>query len=285
MTTPTPSSTVHSAADLGDSYLDDPLNYAVKGFIAFLQTIFEARPPGQFRWLPELEETELVITEENPVKLEVIEQRPAISVVLGPCRFNGSSLDDLVGVSARTAQERHTDLIPGNMSLHCLSRVRQECRFIAWQCARMTWILRKIFISETLFHEMGRNNQISSVTPAGELVGGDTEGEWHAVTVTVPFFLQWSDTVTPLATDWNGRPINPLNEINLRLRTRLNPAQQNLTHNQDAGVRLWGEQANSRTAQVAARQSRLKPASIRGRRIQTVSDSSRSIPLEQESKV
>jgi hypothetical protein len=285
MTVPTPSSTVHSTADTGDSYLDDPLNYAVRGFIAFLQTIFEARPPGCYRWLPEIEETELVITEESPVRVQAVEQRPAISVILGPVRFNGSSLDDLVTVSAKNAQETHTDLIPGNMTLNCLSRVRQECRSIAWQCARMTWILRKVFISETLFHEMGRNNQISSVSPAGELVVGDTEGDWHVVSVTVPFFLQWSDTVTPLGNDWNGRPIHPLNAISMRLRTRLLPAQQNLTHEQTAGVRLWGEQAPGRSDQIAARQSRLKPASIRGRQIRTVPESSKSVVLEQESKV
>jgi hypothetical protein len=285
MKAPDPSSTVHSTADTGDTYLDDPLNYAVRGFIAFLQTIFEARDPGCYRWLPEISETELVITEENPIRLEATEQRPSIIAVLGPTRFNGSSLDDMVGISIKNAQERHTDLVPGNMSLHCLSRVRQEARFIAWQCARMIWILRKIFCVETLFHEVGRNNQIGSVTPAGELVVGDTEGEWLACTVTCPFFLQWSDTVTPLASDWNGRPIHPLNEIAMRFRTRLNPAQQNLTHAQTTGVRLWGEQAPGRSDRIAARQARLKPASIRGRQIRVVSSSSRSIPLEQESKV
>lgn len=286
MKAPDPSSTVHSAASIGDTFLDDPLNYTVRAFIAFLQTIFEARPAGCFRWTPSLEETEIVITEENPVRLEATEQRPAIAAVLGPTRFNGSSLDDLVGVSARNAQERHTDLIPGNMTMHCLSRVRQECRTIAWQCARMIWILRKTFISETLFHELGRNNQISAVTPAGELVTGDTEGEWHVVSVTVPFFLQWSDTVTPLSKDWNGRPIHPLTDITMRLRTRLDPAQQNLTHSQQTGLRLWGEQASdAKENKVVVRQSKLKPATIRGRKIRTVPDSSRSIPIEEEYKV
>jgi len=283
--TTTPSSTVHSTADSGDSYLEDPLNYAVRAFIAFLQTIYEARPAGYYRWHSAVEESELVITEENPVRLAATEQRPAISVVLGPTRFNGSSLDDLVGVSIKNAEERHTDLVPGNMTLNCLSRVRQECRFLGWQSARMLWILRKIFIAETLFHEVGRNIQIGSVTPAGELVVGDTEGEWLAVPVTVPFFLQWSDTVTPLANDWNGRPIHPLNEIGLRFRTRVDVAQQNLTHEQTAGTRLWGALAPGRSDRIAARQSRLKPASIRGRTIRTVPESSRSISLEQESKV
>lgn len=281
-----PSSTVHSTADTGDSYLDDPLNYSVRAFIAFLQTIFEARPAGFYQWRPQIEETELVVTEENPIKLAATEQRPAITVVLGPTRFNGSSLDDLVGVSTKTAQERHTDLIPGNMTLNCLSRVPQECRFLAWQCARMTWILRKVFIAETLFHEMGRNNQIGSVSPAGDLVVGDTEGEWHVAKVTCPFFLQWSDTVTPLSKDWNGRPIHQLNGITLRLRTRLNPAQQNLTHEQTAGLRLWGEEAaQARSNRIVARQRRMKPATIRGRTIRIAPDSSRSVPLEEDYEI
>lgn len=263
-----PSSTVHTAAGLESSWDNDPLNYMVKAFTAFLQTIWETAPLGCFHWSSDLENTELVITEANTINLAEIEQKPSISVILGPTKFNGSSLDDLVSIDATNAQEVHTDLLPGTVTLNCLSRVPAEARFIAWVCARTIWNLRKLFISESCIHEVGRNITVGAVSPAGALVQGDTEGEWHSVTVSCPFFLQWTDTVLPLTKDWNGRPIHTLNDITTRLHTRM--PQSNLTHSQDTGAMFWGEQAsNTRVSTIARRQAVLRPASIRGRTIQT----------------
>jgi hypothetical protein len=279
-----PSSTVYSAGPLDAEWNNDPLNYMVKCFVAFLQTIFESAPPGYFHWKPALEETEITITEENPVKLDTLERKPVISVILGPIQFNGSSMDDLLNVDAKNAQEIHTDLLPGTISLNCLSKVPQEARFIAWLSARTIWNLRKIFIRETLIHEVGRKIGISPVSPAGALVTGDTEGEWHVVSVSCPFFLQWTDKVTPLSEDWNGRPIHPLQAITTQFRTKMGIAQSNFTHNQDAGPILWGAEAlKTKSSQKAAQYMSLKPASIRGRVIKT--QELGSIPLVQKSKV
>jgi len=249
MKAPDPSSSVPSADPLESSWLNDPLNYAIKCFIAFLQTVFEKAPVRAFHWSQDFKITELVITEENPVNVESVERKPAISVVEGPTRFSGTSLDELVKQDATTGEEFHTDLLPGTMSLNCLSRVRQEARFLAWISARSIWNLRKLFIRETYFQEVGRNITIGSVTPAGALVQGDTEGEWHACTVSCPFFLQWADTVTPLTTDWNGSPIRNLREIKGQLSTRMGQIPQ-----PRPDPRCWGTE--------------LKPPRIRGRLIQ-----------------
>lgn len=237
-----PSSTVHTAAPLERTWENDPLNHVIRAFIAFLQSIYEVAPEGAFRWAPD-ETTQIIITEENPINMDEREQRPAISVILGAVRFNGSSLDDLVSIDATNAEEVHTDLIPGTMSLNHVSRVPHEARFLAWLTARTIWNLRKLFIKESHIHDVGRNIQMGPVTPAGALVQGDTEGEWHSVMVNCPFFLQWTDTVRPLKHDWNGRPIHPLRQIGMSFQTRMGEAQPNLTHTQDAGRRFWGTQA------------------------------------------
>lgn len=282
-----PSSTVHSDGRIESSWLEDPLNYAVKAFIAFLQTIWESAPKGYMHWSPLAEETELVITEENPVAVNALEQRPAISVILGPTKFNGSSLDDLVHVSATNAKEIHTDLLPGTMTLNCLSRVPVEARFLGWQCARNTWILRKLFCRESHIHEVGRNISIGPISPAGALAQGDTEGEWHSVQVSCPFFLQWTDSVTPLRHDWSGRPIHSLQSIGMRLQTRMNRAMPNLTHSQEGGPILWGDAAaQTQDSAKAARANKLRPPRIRGRVIQqTPQEGPPSVPIEDEYKV
>jgi hypothetical protein len=278
-----PSSTIPSDGRIESSWLEDPLSYAVKAFIAFLQTIWEAAPKGYMHWAPMMEETELVITEENPVHLDVKEQKPIISVVMGPTRFNGSSLDDLVHVSATNAKEIHTDLIPGTMTLNCMSRVPQEARFLGWQCARSIWILRKLFCRETHIHDTGRNISIGPISPAGALVQGDTEGEWHSVQVSCPFFLQWTDSVTPLTRDWSGNPIHSLQNIGMRLHTRINQVPST----QAGEPMLWGEAAsNTPTSVKAARVNRLRPPQIRGRVIQQAPQTElNSVSIEGEYKV
>ena len=215
-----PSSRVFSASELVSSWGNDPLNYLVRVFVAFLQTIWEDAPKGSFHWTPLSEETELVITEENPVQTETMEKRPAIAVTLGPTRFNGSSLDDLVMVNSRNAAEKHTDLLPTNVTLNCLSRVPSEARFLAWQTARMVWSLRKLFLMEKGIQECGRRNEVGSVSAAGALVVGDTEAEWVVCPVTVPVYLQYTDLVTPLRNEFNGNPIHTLAHIKTKFQTR-----------------------------------------------------------------
>ena len=264
-----PSSTVHTSGELDYTWSNDPLNYTVKVFATFLQSIFEIAPRGCFHWAPSLEETEIVITEENPVNLDVIERKPAISLSLGPARFNGTSLDDLMSADTTNGSEMHTDLIPGNMVLNCLSRAPHEARFLAWISSRTTWNLRKLLIRDAHFHDVGRNIQIGAVSPAGALVEGDTEGEWHVVTSTIPFYLQWTDRITPTTNDWTGRQIQRLQHIEINFREKMNPGISQDIQNNNAGLTVgspaWGDMAAKARNNVLL--ANLKPASIRGRAI------------------
>jgi|WetSurSiteA1Bulk_404760.scaffolds.fasta_scaffold04902_2 hypothetical protein len=271
-----PSGKVHKAQAIDASWAEDPLNYMVKAFIAFLQTIFEKAPIGYFHWSPQLEDAEIIITEENPIALDTVGQRPAISVVLGAVEWNASSMDEYLGSNPQTGTSKHTDLLPGMMSLNCCSRNGTEARFLAWQCGRHIWNLRRIFMQEPFIHEIGRRIRIGPVTPAGAIVQGDTEGEWRAASVSCPFYLQWFEQITPI-TDWNGKEMQPLREIEATYRTRMTMAQENLTHEQNAGRRLWGSMVTQPKPPRAPR--------MRGRTIQQVEPELSSVPLVVKTKV
>lgn len=270
-----PSSTVKTAQAIDSSWTEDPLNYMVRAFIAFLQTIFEKAPVGYFHWTSKEEETEIVITEENPIALEAVGQRPAISVVMGAVEWNASSLDEFQGMNPVTGEQKHTDLLPGMMSLNCCSRVGQEARFIAWQCARHIWILRRIFMQEPYIHEIGRRIRVGPVSPAGALVQGDTEAEWVASSVTIPFYLQWFEKVTPI-TDWNGSELRRVREIGVNYHTRMSVAQPNLTHTQNVGLRPWGA--------LVTQPKPMRQPRIRGKTI-VEQPALVSVSLEQKTKV
>ena len=180
------------------SWAEQPLLLIRKTALSFIQGLFEQADVGHFRWLEDLEETEIIVTDETPIKLDVVGKRPAISVVRAPVAWGQTSLDEMRSTDSRTGAREHTDLLRGMLSINCCSRVDLESEYIAWTVANHLWLLRRIFLKGTPIHEFGRGIQIGSPSPAGVIVSGDKEGEWINTTVTVPYFIQIAGRVTPL---------------------------------------------------------------------------------------
>lgn len=168
-----------------------------KSVLAFIQGLFEAQDPGCFKWNDSLEETEIVVTDESPLRLDVIGKRPSISIIRGPVRWGQTSLDEMQGLNQVTGMKQKTDLLPGTVSINCCSSADLESEYIAWVVANHIWMLRGLFMKNTKIHEFGRGISIGSPSPAGAIVAGDTEGEWICTTVQVPFHLQVYGKVTP----------------------------------------------------------------------------------------
>ncbi|MCK4305284.1 MAG: hypothetical protein KAY24_13690 [Candidatus Eisenbacteria sp.] len=181
------------------SWGENPLLQVRKTVLSFLQGLFEQAPAGCFQWHESLEATEIVITDESPIALDVVGKRPAISLVRAPAAFGQTSLDEMRSNNFVTGQRRHTDLLSSTMSVNCCSRVSLESEYIAWIAAQHIWLLRRLMIKGTAIHDIGRGCQIGSPSPAGAIVAGDTEGEWICTSVSVPFFLQVAGEVSPLA--------------------------------------------------------------------------------------
>ena len=51
------------------NWAEQPLLLIRKACLSFMQGLFEQAPVGCYRWCPSLEETELVITDESPIKV------------------------------------------------------------------------------------------------------------------------------------------------------------------------------------------------------------------------
>ena len=183
------------------SWEEQPLLMMRKQVLNFLQGLFEQQSVGSFQWHESLEESEIVITDESPIKLEVVGKRPALSVVRGTIAWGQTSIDERQEENMLTGQRKHTDLIRGTLSINCCSRVDLESEYLGWIVANHMWILRRLIMKGTPIHEFGRGQQVGSPSPAGAIVQGDTEGEWINTPVTVSFFLQTSSSVKPLSKD------------------------------------------------------------------------------------
>ena len=197
----------------GSSWKYTPLQHLRETFALFCQGLFAAAPPGAFHWTPDLEHTELVITDENPINTEKIGARPAVNFVRGPIRFSSIGMDDMVDYNFSTGKKTKEIFIPGTMSINCCSSNDLESEQVAWVIGEMTWLLRELLLQEGGLFEVGREISMGSPSPAGSIVANDMGSEWYATTLTVPYQLTRRSAFTPL-----GRTI--VQSIQLSLSTR-----------------------------------------------------------------
>jgi hypothetical protein len=251
------------------NWAEQPLLLIRKICLSFIQGLFEQADQGCFHWNESLEETEIVITDESPIKLDVVGKRPAISTVRGQVAWGKTSLDEMQSRNMATDQIKHTDLLSGNMTFNCCSREPLETEYIAWVVANHTWLLRRLIMKYTPVHEFGRGQAVGAPSPAGAIVSGDTEGEWICTPVMVPFFLQITGKVTPL----NLTLLKAIEaRFNLRGGAQIGPT----------GVRGQATKENTAGSPAPGEEVNVRPPTIRGRPIRNIAFE-QSISVKKES--
>lgn len=177
------------------SWGENPLFHLVRLCLLFVQELFVDPPEGaNFRWTPDDETSRLYITDDTPVNTDVIQKRPAIATVRSGFAWAGLGLDQKRNHQIRTGEEIFTDMLSGNITFNCMSRVPVEAEYLAWLVSRHLWIFRHLLM-QLGFHKIAEGQQILARSPAGALVSGDTEGEIINVPVIVPAHFQWTEKV------------------------------------------------------------------------------------------
>jgi hypothetical protein len=179
------------------SFRANPLEQIRTLYVGFCQGLFAAAPPGGYHWSPSLQETEIVITDENPIQVDTIGKRPAISFTRGPVQSYSLGQDDMLTYDFETGQKKKSILVPGTMSINCSSRIDLESERLAWIVAEQLWMNREILMRAGFF-EIGRQFVVGSPSPAGSIVAGDSADEWYVTTVSSPFQIYRTSQVTPL---------------------------------------------------------------------------------------
>lgn len=267
MTGTVPTAAPRMGSDAISSWAEDPLFHITRLCLGFLQGLFEQAPVGCFHWVDDYEQSELTITDDQPIDYDVVNKRPAIVTVQSPVAFGRTSMDQMMETSIQTGTRVHSDLLSGHQSFNCLSRNKVEARHIGWLVARHIWILRRMFLKAG-FNDFGQGVQISAPSPAGAIVQGAGDTEIINVTVTTPFRYQWTERITPL---------NQIVVQSIEARLSIAAGQvytptPAITGGGNAGPGLLGTAVGAR----------IRPPSIRGRTIHTTQESSRpaSDPIE-----
>lgn len=166
-------------------------------FIGFLQGLFNAAPQGSYHWDPDPGMTDITIQDEAPVKEDTMQKRPLITLTRGPIQFYSFGMDDLLQYDAAIDRKTKSILVPGTMTVNCISRVSLEAENIAWIVSEHIWLLRDLLIRNGLF-DTGRQIQMGSPSPAGSLIADDNGDTWTVVPVSVPFQFVRTSAFTPL---------------------------------------------------------------------------------------
>lgn len=203
------------------SFKHSPLTQVRSLFVRFAQGLFGAMPHGQWKWLPDLQDTEIVISDENPVRTDTIGKRPAISFTRGPVQFYSLGMDDRMEYDLETGAKVKSVLVPGTMSVNCCARNDIESEVIAWVFSEQLWMNRELLMAAGFF-EIGRQPSLGAPSPAGSIVSGDNGHEWYCTTVQCPFQFYRTSQATPL----NKRIVR---NISMSLQTSLQQVQQGQT--------------------------------------------------------
>lgn len=174
--------------------------------LRFLMDFFHGMPAGEglFHWEPESGaagevkagdeiESELIIGVAGAINTDTVEKRPAIAISRGPFGYGDTSLDALLGVEATTGKETRTDLLSGNYTIYCISRLGEEAEKLALLVAKGIRVYR-VHLQQAGFFNIGIRVQIGQESPASTLVPGDSDEDFIAVPVTFPVYYEESWT-------------------------------------------------------------------------------------------
>lgn len=179
------------------SWGEDPLFHVTRLCLVFLQNLFKTAPrESGLQWDEDEELSQIIIQDEAPINADLVNKRPAIVSVLSGVQFAGIALDQLRDLDLKTGSRVHTDMVSGNITFNCLSRVKVRARKIGWLVGRHVWILRRELLLAGL-HDIGQRINVGPVSPPGAVINGDP-GEIRMVPTAVPFHFQWTERVTPM---------------------------------------------------------------------------------------
>ncbi len=189
--------TTGKAAFPGSSFKYTPLRHVRVLFVTFVQGLFQAAPKNCYKWSEDEENTDIIIQNENRLDPNVLGQRPAITFTRGPLQFYSLGIDDRVDYDFALDKKRKGVLVPGTMTINCISRVELEAEDLSWIVAEHIWLLRDLLMKAGFF-EVGRTPQIGSPAPAGSIIANDQGDEYTVVPITVPYQFARDSQFTPL---------------------------------------------------------------------------------------
>jgi len=169
---------------------EDRLRLAVRSWLIWVQGLYRYRPVGQHRWNPNFDETEIIITDQNPDDVEKTNKRPIISTSRGPASWSGTSLGQSERPVFSNNKVIYSDIIGTSITMSIVAREGLEAQDIAYTIFRMIPVFKRSLNRFCRLHAIGNNITITPETAMGQLVPGSSRSEWKMVQIHVPIWIQ-----------------------------------------------------------------------------------------------
>jgi len=176
--------------DLGFFNPDDRLLVATRAWLMFLQGLFKSRPEGYYKWDPNINETEIIITDREPVDSENKSTRPIISTSRGPAVWSSTSLNQQMVPAFGSEKTIYSDLIGCSMTISVIAREGLEAQNLAYTIFRMIPVFKPSILRLGRMHAIGNNISLTQETSRSQIVPGSSTPEWKMVQLIVPFYIQ-----------------------------------------------------------------------------------------------
>ncbi len=167
----------------------DPIFHATRVLLGFAQGIFKSLPKGMYHWDSDPESTEILITDQSPITLSVINHRPAIVTIKGQSQFSNLALNSFQAIDPYTGNKTFRDMIGGSVTFNCLSRTGIEANRIAWFLGSHVKYLRAFLQRQGPFSQIGHEVIIGGESPPGMILQDPGEEGTINVPVIVPFYF------------------------------------------------------------------------------------------------
>ena len=213
------SSTIKTYHPFNDP-IPDVFGLAVRTWIAWIKSLFASRPVGQFRWVPNESETEIIITDQGPINAESPHYRPAIITALGPGSWTGTGLTQRLQMAPfpLDAPTVYSGMSSVNFSITCVAREGAEARRLGYYLYRLIPVFEPI-LQKFGLHGVTAALVIGQENPAESLVQGSSMPEWKAVTIQAPFFVKDTLIADAPGGDWAFQPM--VRSITISMQTLL----------------------------------------------------------------
>ena len=169
---------------------EDRLVVATRAWLVFLQGLFRSRPAGCQMWSPNIDETEIIITDQNPSHLESTNNRPIICTARGPATWSGTSLSQAMQPVFHSPRKVMSDMMGTSMTLSVVAREGLEAQSLAYLIFRMIPIFKPQIMRLGRMHAIGNNITLTQETQMGQIVPGSSTPEWKMVQLMIPFYIQ-----------------------------------------------------------------------------------------------
>ena len=192
----TPSAINRASPEVSFLLPEDRLLEATRAWLLWLQGLFKNRPAGYHRWHPNLTETEVIITDQNPSGIETTNKRPLIVTSRGGAGWVSTSTSQRTQLFFHRKDEVISDILSCSVTISVIAREGLEAQDIAYTIFRMIPVFKASIMRLGRMHAIGNNIQLTQETQQSQIVPGSSTPEWKMVQLIIPFYVQDVISVT-----------------------------------------------------------------------------------------